>query len=50
MKFNLIATSVFGLESEVSYELRKLGYTEQKGGQGQIVFPGDALPGPRSQG
>ena len=40
-KISLIATCAFGLESEVSYELRQLGYEEQKKKSGRVMFDGD---------
>ena len=40
-KINLIATCAFGLESEVSYELRQLGYVNQQKKAGRVMFEGD---------
>lgn len=40
-RFDLIATAAFGLESEVAYELRKLGYDDQQVEGGRITFRGD---------
>lgn len=40
-QFDLIATAAFGLEAGVAYELKKLGYDDQKTEQGRIVFKGD---------
>ena len=40
-RFDLIATAAFGLESEVAYELRKLGYEDQQVEGGRITFRGD---------
>jgi putative N6-adenine-specific DNA methylase len=40
-KINLIATCAFGLESEVSYELRQLGYVNQQTQAGRVMFEGD---------
>ena len=37
----LIATCAFGLESEVSYELRRLGYEEQEKRVGRVLFKSD---------
>lgn len=40
-RIDLIATAAFGLESEVAYELRKLGYDDQQVEGGRITFRGD---------
>lgn len=40
-RIDLIATAAFGLESEVAYELRKLGYEDQQVEGGRITFRGD---------
>lgn len=40
-RFDLIATAAFGLEAGVAYELKKLGYEDQKTEQGRILFSGD---------
>lgn len=39
----LIATAAFGLESEVAYELKKLGYEDQHTEPGKVTFKGDFL-------
>jgi len=41
MELTLIATTTMGLEKELSYELNKLGYTEQKIDNGRIEFTGE---------
>jgi putative N6-adenine-specific DNA methylase len=38
---DLIATAAFGLEAAVAYELKKLGYEDQKTEQGRVLFKGD---------
>jgi putative N6-adenine-specific DNA methylase len=40
-RIDLIATAAFGLESEVAYELRKLGYEDQQVEGGRITFRAD---------
>ncbi len=40
-EITLIATCAFGLESEVSFELRRLGYEDQEKRIGRVVFKGD---------
>lgn len=40
-RIDLIATAAFGLESEVAYELRKLGYEDQQVEGGRVTFRGD---------
>lgn len=40
-KYNLIATSAFGLESIVASELRDLGFTDIMTDNGRIMFTGD---------
>ncbi len=40
MELTLIATTTMGLEKELSYELNKLGYTEQTIDNGRIEFKG----------
>lgn len=42
-KFNLIATSTFGLESLVAQELRNLGYNDLIVQNGKVLFAGDEL-------
>ncbi|MFP5504330.1 MAG: class I SAM-dependent RNA methyltransferase [Candidatus Sericytochromatia bacterium] len=42
-KLDLIATAAFGLESEVAYELKKLGYEDLHVEGGRVTFRGDAL-------
>lgn len=42
-RLQLIATCIFGLESVVSRELKKLGYTEQTVQNGRVLFEGDEL-------
>lgn len=39
-KYNLIATSSFGLESVVADELKELGYTDIKVDNGKVEFFG----------
>lgn len=39
---NLIATAVFGLESEVAYELGRLGFEDLRIDHGKVLFRGDA--------
>lgn len=41
MKYTLIATSTFGLESIVANELRDLGYDDLKVENGKVTFDGD---------
>lgn len=41
-KFDLIATAVFGLESEVAFELKSLGYEDLRIDHGKVLFRGDA--------
>lgn len=40
--YELIATSAFGLESVVSFELKKLGFSEVKTENGRVLFSGKA--------
>ncbi len=40
-KLDLIATAAFGLESQVAYELRQLGYGDQHVEGGRVTFRGD---------
>ena len=40
-RFELIATTTFGLETVVSRELEKLGYTELRVLDGKVHFSGD---------
>jgi len=42
-KFQLIATSAFGIESVVGRELKKLGYNDQLVENGKVTFAGDEL-------
>ena len=42
-KYNLIATSAFGLESVVSWELKNLGFTDLKTSDGKVEFQGDFI-------
>ncbi|HEY9723218.1 MAG TPA: class I SAM-dependent RNA methyltransferase [Oscillatoriaceae cyanobacterium] len=39
---DLIATAAFGLESQVAYELKQLGYEDQQVEQGRVTFSADA--------
>lgn len=41
MKLTLIATTTMGLEKELSYELKKLGFTEQVINNGSVEFKSD---------
>jgi len=41
-QFELIATAAFGLESQVAFELKQLGYTDQMVEQGRVRFRGTA--------
>jgi putative N6-adenine-specific DNA methylase len=43
MKYTLIATSTFGLESMVSMELKNLGYENLKVENGRVTFEGDEV-------
>lgn len=40
-RIDLIATAAFGLESQVAYELKQLGYEDQQVEQGRVTFAGD---------
>jgi putative N6-adenine-specific DNA methylase len=40
-EYTLIATSSFGIESVVAYELKKLGYTDPVVENGKVTFKGD---------
>ena len=40
-RYNLIATSAFGLEAVVASELRELGFTDLKTENGKVLFTGD---------
>jgi putative N6-adenine-specific DNA methylase len=40
-KYNIIATSAFGLEAVVASELKKLGYNDLKTEDGKVIFTGD---------
>ena len=40
-RFDLIATSTFGLENVVARELQQLGYEDCKVTDGRVVFSGD---------
>jgi putative N6-adenine-specific DNA methylase len=40
-KFKLIATCIFGVESVLANEIRKLGYIEQQVDNGKVTFSGD---------
>lgn len=42
-RFQLIATTAFGLEAVVSRELKELGYTDQQVLDGRVKFMGDEL-------
>lgn len=42
-KYELIATAAFGLESQVAWELKTLGYDDQMVEQGRVRFRGTAL-------
>ena len=39
-EFEIIATAAFGLESVVSFELKKLGFENLKVENGSVTFPG----------
>ncbi|MEB3283997.1 MAG: class I SAM-dependent RNA methyltransferase [Candidatus Sericytochromatia bacterium] len=41
--YELIATAAFGLESQVAYELKQLGYDDQMVEQGRVRFRGSPL-------
>ena len=42
-KYELIATTAFGIEAITARELKKLGYSEQKVENGKVIFEGDEL-------
>ena len=41
MKYDLIATSTFGIEAITATELKNLGYTDIKTENGRVNFKGD---------
>lgn len=43
MEYSIIATAAFGLESELAYEIKKLGYEDIKIDNGKVEFKGDEL-------
>ncbi len=43
MDLTLIATTTMGLEKELSFELKKLGYQQQTIDNGKVEFQGDLL-------
>ena len=42
-KYELIATTAFGIEAITARELKKLGYSEQKVENGKVIYEGDEL-------